>query len=163
MKELAKIKDAEIIAKRAHDEQLYGIWPYHHHLKDVVSKVNWLVTGKISSLVQYKCNQVAWLHDSLEDTVVSEGELRVLFSSDVVDAIVLVTKEDGYDYDEYIERIKDNFIALTVKLADTIANLSFSMSNGCERRIKKYTRQYELLNPKFREMLEAINKAGGTL
>ncbi len=69
--------------------------------------------------------QVAGLfHDLLEDTDATEEEIVTLSSKEVLTAVKLVTKENGYIPTEYISRIKENEIARMVKLADRMHNLS---------------------------------------
>lgn len=67
---------------------------------------------------------VGLFHDLLEDTSATYSELLKLSNKEIADAVKLLTKEDGYDIDEYISRIKNNDIAKMVKLADRLHNLS---------------------------------------
>lgn len=64
----------------------------------------------------------ALFHDLLEDTDASEDELLMFCSSEVLQAIKLVTKEKNYSQKDYIERIKNNPIAFAVKGADRLHN-----------------------------------------
>lgn len=69
--------------------------------------------------------QIAGLfHDLIEDTDAKYEELLEYSSPEVVEAVRLVTKEHGYDMNDYINRIKNNNIARFVKLADRVHNLS---------------------------------------
>lgn len=61
---------------------------------------------------------VAYLHDVLEDTEVTEEDLRELFSVDVVEAVKALTKEKYENYQHYLGRVKTNKWARIVKLAD---------------------------------------------
>ena len=62
---------------------------------------------------------VALLHDVIEDTDYTLDDLRkVGFDDSVLAAITLMTHEDGVPYMDYVEKIKTNPIARTVKLAD---------------------------------------------
>lgn len=62
---------------------------------------------------------VALLHDVIEDTDYTLDDLRkVGFDDSVLAAINLMTHEDGVPYMDYVEQIKTNHIAKTVKLAD---------------------------------------------
>lgn len=134
---------SSVIAHYAHYGQKYAGGPYTDHLEAVAEMVCDISkpSEDLSSLV---C--VAWLHDILEDTrttkedLISEG-----FSQEVVDAVVAITKEKGYDYSAYISRIRTNNLALRVKKADTLCNLTQSVKEGSPRRIKKYTKQLQLL------------------
>ena len=62
---------------------------------------------------------VAVLHDIVEDTDISLNDLRNEgFSEEVVSAVECLTKQDGENYDSYIERISFNPLAVKIKLAD---------------------------------------------
>lgn len=66
----------------------------------------------------------AYLHDTLEDTLVVEEDLRYLgFPDSVVDAVLVLTHTKGENYDSYISRVARNPLAVKVKLADLEDNL----------------------------------------
>lgn len=60
----------------------------------------------------------ALLHDVVEDTDVTFEELEQEFPEEVINALRLLTHKKGTDYYEYIERIGNNPVARSVKLAD---------------------------------------------
>ena len=61
----------------------------------------------------------ALLHDVVEDTAVTFSDLeREGFPQQVLDAIRLLTHDDGSEYMDYVYRIKQNVLATKVKLAD---------------------------------------------
>ena len=62
-------------------------------------------------------------HDLLEDTDAKEEEIRMLGGDKVLEAVKLLTKEDGYVMADYIARIRENDIAFVVKGADRLHNL----------------------------------------
>jgi hypothetical protein len=65
----------------------------------------------------------ALLHDVVEDTDITiEDLIDEGFPDDVIEAIRLLTHEKGIGYCEYLESIKTNAIATTVKLADLAHN-----------------------------------------
>lgn len=69
--------------------------------------------------------QVAGLfHDLIEDTDTTYEEILQISNKEVVEAVKLVTKENGYKMQEYMSRIKKNNMAKMVKLADRLHNLS---------------------------------------
>lgn len=69
--------------------------------------------------------QIAGLfHDLLEDTDTTYDEIKEISNLDIAEAVRLVTKEQGYNMEDYINRIKNNNIARMVKLADRLHNLS---------------------------------------
>ena len=68
--------------------------------------------------------QIAGLfHDLLEDTDASPSEILELSSQEVLEAVLILTKEKGYVMSEYIDKIKNNPIAKAVKTYDRLHNL----------------------------------------
>ena len=64
----------------------------------------------------------ALLHDVVEDTDVTLEDLRKDFPEEIVEAVRLLTHEMGVPDVEYLTAIKENPIALKVKLADNAHN-----------------------------------------
>ena len=56
----------------------------------------------------------ALFHDLLEDTNATENEVLSFSNQKVLDAVKLLTKENGYDMKSYIDGIKSNDIAFAV-------------------------------------------------
>ena len=85
----------------------------------------------------------ALLHDVVEDTEVTLEDLRKDFPEEVVEAVRLLTHEDGIPDVEYLTSIKANPIALKVKLADNAHNADQSRCCGTEvsEEKKAYWRQ----------------------
>lgn len=82
--------------------------------------------------------QIAGLfHDLLEDTGATKEEIFELSNAEVLEAVTLLTKEEGYDMVQYISRIKVNEIAHIVKLADRLHNLICAVYAGT-----KFKRKY---------------------
>ena len=93
---------------------------------------------------------VALLHDVVEDTDYTLDDLKNMgFSQQVVDAIALMTHEEGVPYLEYVAKIKTNPIAKAVKLADIDHNSDSSRLDEDDPRIpywqEKYRRAKETL------------------
>ena len=63
-------------------------------------------------------------HDLLEDTDVRDDEILALSSEEVLIAVKLLTKQEGYVMSEYMAGIVSNPIAREVKAADRLHNLS---------------------------------------
>lgn len=62
---------------------------------------------------------VGILHDILEDTVVTAGQLRAWgFAEDVVAAVVALTRPTGIAYNDYVRALAGNPLARLVKIAD---------------------------------------------
>ncbi len=70
-------------------------------------------------MVDEETTIVALLHDVVEDSNHTIADLREMgFSENVLSAIELMTHNPDIPYMEYVEQIKTNPIAKTVKLAD---------------------------------------------
>lgn len=81
-------------------------------------------------------------HDLLEDTNATQQEVLDLTNEEVLEAVKLVTKEDGYKMQQYINRISENPMAKAVKLADRLHNLQDAPLASKEFQIK-YRRETE--------------------
>ena len=93
---------------------------------------------------------VAVLHDIVEDTDISLNDLRNEgFSEEVVSAVECLTKQDGENYDSYIERISFNPLAVKIKLADLEDNSDLTrlpeVTDKDLERIEKYDKALEKL------------------
>lgn len=94
---------------------------------------------------------VALLHDLLEDTDWTAGDLRENgFDEEVVAAVVALTRRDGEAYAEFIDRVQANPLAKTVKIADVednlgriagLAQIDPQKAQSLEKRYKKAYRQ----------------------
>lgn len=92
---------------------------------------------------------VALLHDVVEDSDYTLADLANEFSAEVIDAIRLLTKQKGEDYDAYLLRIKANPLALAVKLADVRHNLSKGIGKPKFAHLQeKYRRALAILEAK---------------
>ena len=94
---------------------------------------------------------VGVLHDVVEDTdwtfeaLEEEG-----FSKEVIDALRCVTKlSENENYDDFIERVKKNPLATTVKINDLTDNMDIRrlpyLSDKDVQRLKKYLKAYKRL------------------
>ena len=96
---------------------------------------------------------VALLHDTIEDTYVTEEYLRSKgFPETIIQAVVLVTKrrtDPAYNYGTYLKHIKENPIAREVKLADLSHNMDISrlpqITDKAVQRLRKYWVSYRYL------------------
>ena len=87
--------------------------PYIGHIERVADRVSHLEPEVIAA---------AWLHDIIEDTTITEADLAAAgIPATVIDAVVLLTKTGG-PLDAYYARIRENPLALAVKLADVADN-----------------------------------------
>ena len=124
------IQLAQRVARRAHAGQTRrdGVTPYVQHPEAVASRVGDDPQGVA----------VAWLHDVLEDTAVTEDDLRAEgFPPAVVDAVAALTKREGVSYDAYLRGVAALPLARVVKVADMLSNLA---DDPTDRQIVKYAR-----------------------
>lgn len=85
---------------------------------------------------------VALLHDTLEDTSISEREIRE-FDYDILEAVQLLSKNYCKNKNKYIENILNNNLAKAVKNADRIDNLLDLKNSNDNEFIKKYLKDTE--------------------
>ena len=90
------------------------------------------------------------LHDIVEDTDYTIEKLRENgYSKEVLEAIDCLTKRDGEDYDEYLNRSISNPIAQKVKIADLEDNMDIRRFNVLKeedlKRLNKYLRAWKAL------------------
>lgn len=121
---------AEQIAREGHQGQFRrgGEVPYIEHPKAVAARVG----------PDEHAQVVAWLHDVLEDTSVTQDDLREKGIPEAcIEAIILLTKTKGTRYEEYLEKVAASPLAAKVKIADMISNLADQPS---DRQLKKYAK-----------------------
>ena len=93
---------------------------------------------------------IAALHDVVEDTYVTLEDLRNEgFSDRVVNTVSLLTKEEGYSEEGYLNGILSSKDAILVKLADLEHNMDIKRLKGIRdkdmARLQKYTKMYHTL------------------
>jgi (p)ppGpp synthase/HD superfamily hydrolase len=129
------------IAKDAHQYQVdkYGA-PYIGHITRVMNAGN---------SVEEK--MVGILHDIVEDTDWTfERLLEEGFSESIVDAVRCLTKTDeNEDYEDFIERVTKNPLAIVVKINDLSDNLDIKRMPEVKtediKRLNKYLKAYRKL------------------
>jgi (p)ppGpp synthase/HD superfamily hydrolase len=127
---------ARELAFKAHDGQFRndGVTPYFNHVQNVAFTVVPHTPFSIAA---------AYLHDVLEDTSVTEQDLRDAgIPEEVIEAVKLLTHPHGEPYLDYIKRVQPNLIAYAVKLADIFSNLNDSPN---ERQKAKYEKALKFL------------------
>lgn len=140
--EMDVVKVAELVATMAHRGQVdkSGV-PYIEHPRAVARQ---LETPEEKA--------VGYLHDTLEDTFLTEEDLRPVFGDVITDAVVAMTHLVYEDYFTYIERVSANPIAKRVKLADLTHNMDESrlilITQHDRDRLEKYKRAYAYLSQK---------------
>lgn len=97
----------------------------------------------------------AVLHDVIEDTHVTYEFLRSQgFSDEVIEALECLAKNEGEDYEAFIDRVLKNKLACRVKLADLQDNMNISrLKNPTEADIKRI----EKYRGAVKKILETIN------
>lgn len=131
------------IARKAHEGQIdKGGKPYINHPLTVAKNVK----GHEEKIV-------ALLHDVVEDSSYSLEDIKSFgFSENVVKSIECLTrdKDKDEDYDNYIERILSNPIAVKVKIADMEHNSDLSriplITEEIRQRVKKYEHYLKVLS-----------------
>ena len=94
---------------------------------------------------------VGVLHDVIEDTPWSFEMLEAEgFSSEIIAALKCVTKiSENENYDDFIERVKKNPLAVAVKINDLTDNMDIRrlpyLSDKDVKRLKKYLKAYKKL------------------
>ena len=94
---------------------------------------------------------VAYLHDVIEDTSLTLLDLEMFgFSKNIIEAVDILTKKKGQDYQSYLNLVKTNDLARVVKLADLrhnsdLTRLTKVTEKDIERK-EKYQKAINFLN-----------------
>ena len=133
------IKKAIEYARKFHEGQMYSdVYGYVRHLEmvyDVLIRFGFTNVIILAS---------SWLHDIIEDTIVSYHTVKVEFGFDIAEAVYGVTDELGRNRKERkaktYPKIRANINSLILKLADRIANVEFGASGvfGDPSKTKMY-------------------------
>jgi len=94
---------------------------------------------------------IAVLHDVVEDSSYTfEDLIKEGFTAEVIEALRALTKQENEQYDDFIQRVKKNPLAIQVKIADLKDNSNVDrIQNPTEKdleRVKKYKKAIEFLN-----------------
>jgi len=92
----------------------------------------------------------AVLHDLIEDTACSLEELsKAGYSQEILDALDCLTRRHDETYSAFIDRVKENPLAVKVKLADLEDNLNIKrFKNIAEKdllRLNRYLKAWQSL------------------
>ena len=134
---------AKEIAKKAHAGQ-----------KDKAGKDYITHPETVASLVDTKeLKAIAWLHDVLEDSNMTEEDLLAAgIPAGIVEIVKILTHKKGETYREYIEHIAQNRKATLVKIADLTHNSDLS-------RIPEPTMEDVLRREKYLRYLEMLRRS----
>lgn len=103
---------------------------------------------KVASLVYNEKEKiVALLHDTIEDTYITEQHLIDYgFSNEIIEAVKVLTHSKDVPYMDYIQKIKGNKLARKVKIADLTHNSDLSrLKEVTEKDIKRYEKYKKAL------------------
>jgi len=144
------LEKSRILAKMYHSEvnHTYDHMPYNFHL-DMVEEFGQefiYLIPKGKEVVLSACQ----LHDTIEDCRITWNDLKKEVGKEVADIVYAVTNEKGKNRAEranakYYKGIRKTEFATFVKLADRLANVSYSKTQGKEGMFEKYKKE----NPKF--------------
>jgi (p)ppGpp synthase/HD superfamily hydrolase len=129
------LKIAKIYADHYHSGQNYGSYPYIYHLDKVYHVLLRFGVTDEELLIS------AYLHDTVEDTDATVGEIREIFGDKIATIVDLIseaktgTRKERHEYT--YPRIASNNDAIKLKLADRIANMEESKKNDM------YVKEYE--------------------
>lgn len=145
------VDKAQMFAEVRHAGQLYAEEaPYTVHLRNVVEVL------KRFGVTDPAMVCAAWLHDSVEDTNTSYGDIEKRFGHDVAELVYAVTSELGRNRKERnaktYPKIKCNVDATILKLADRIANVEYGAANGGKN---------DMYAKEFPDFFKGIADAGG--
>lgn len=183
---MKKVNQAAIYAKQKHNMQTRHdgdkIVPYFNHCKAVYEIVSKYAKRKDFNVEL--AQTIALLHDTLEDTNATYSEIEQLFSKQVADGVLALTKDDKLPKSEQmldsLKRIlnQPKEVAM-VKMADRMHNISKINPIWNKKRSIRYyqeailihstlSKKYEPLAVefwdyinKYKLLIETYNKNGG--
>ena len=135
------LSKAITLALKAHEGQFdKSGMPYAGHIMRVMAAGR-TIDEKIVGVLHDVVEDTDWTFDAL----LNEG-----FPVHIVDALRCVTKvSDCEPYDEFIERVKSNPLAVTVKINDLTDNMDVcrykELSEWDVKRLRKYLKAYQEL------------------
>ena len=125
-------------------------YEYHHGQKDKAGRPYIVHVLHVAEQMDDEFSTcAALLHDTLEDTDLKPEVLEREFPREVVEAVKLLTHQEGTDYFEYVRKVAQNPTARKVKLADLAHNLDSSRfeihNKRQDQRAEKYRKALDLL------------------
>lgn len=137
------VKRAMQMASYAHRHQKYGERPYVTHLADVVARVKTITQDP-------EIIAAAWLHDIIEDTQVTYGDIEREFGENVAKMVWAVTgvgHNRAAKMANAIEKIAQTPGAELVKSADRLSNASASKEEKKHKLYQRYKDEHKDLSP----------------
>jgi guanosine-3',5'-bis(diphosphate) 3'-pyrophosphohydrolase len=138
-----KLGLASLLAEALHSGQKYGdSLSYTYHLHDVYLNYAKYRKQQIDMDIAIAC----YLHDSVEDTDMTVQMLRSIFGQRVSQLVDAVTNGEGANRAErhkaVYDKIRNTPGALELKLADRIANVSYSYRTNNKGKLKMYAKEW---------------------
>lgn len=87
---------------------------------------------------------IAVLHDVIEDTSITYDDLNQ-FSMNVIKILEMLTKRENENHFDYVDRVKQNEIAIEIKIADIVDNLSDTISIQPMTFLYRYNKSLKIL------------------
>ena len=110
------VQKAKTLAERSHEGAVDKAGrPYIEHPMRVAARLS-----------RPEEQVVGWLHDVVEDTDVTIGEIRAMFGAETAAAVDAVTHREDESWADYLCRVKANPVARSVKISDLIDNSNLS-------------------------------------
>jgi (p)ppGpp synthase/HD superfamily hydrolase len=134
---------AQALASQAHKEQKYGDRPYMAHIEDVVRRVKQITNDP-------EVIAAAYLHDVVEDTQVTIGEIERNFGKNVAAMVWAVTgvgQDRAAKMANAIEKIARTPGAELVKSADRLSNAAASKAEQKHKLYQRYKDEHVDLSP----------------
>ena len=143
--------------KHAAANHQYAGRPYAYHLGMVAEAASRHISGFTpheQELILAGC----WCHDIIEDARETYNDVKHALGEEVAEIAFALTNEKGRNRaeranDKYYAMIKANDLACIVKVADRVANVTFSRSQG-SRMFDVYRKEY----PNFKGKLYTPGK-----
>ncbi|RMH36942.1 MAG: HD domain-containing protein [Nitrospirae bacterium] len=138
---MSVLETARQFAIAAHGAQRYGDQPYILHLDAV---------ARLAEPYGEEAVILAYLHDVLEDTPVTEAAIRQAFGDFVADCVAILTDEPGADrrerkfltYAKMADIENRLALALIVKVCDRLANVRACVREGDRMRFERYRQEH---------------------
>ncbi|MBR7187352.1 MAG: bifunctional (p)ppGpp synthetase/guanosine-3',5'-bis(diphosphate) 3'-pyrophosphohydrolase [Clostridia bacterium] len=136
------VEAAKALAIRMHEGQQVdkaGL-PYITHPERVAARLS-----------SPEARVVGWLHDTVEDTPLTLAEIAEAFGPETAAAVDAVSRREGEDWGDYIDRVAQHPLARQVKISDLIDNSNLSRIPQVTLKDVKRQARY---NKALRKLLE---------
>lgn len=138
-------------AERPYVEALRIMLRRHHGQKDKAGRDYYFHPMRVAHrCVDPKAKIVALLHDTIEDTGLTPGELRQEgFGEDIISGVLAVTRREGETYAQFIGRAKRDAYGASVKISDLEDNMDVTRLPDLKEkdwhRLNKYLHAWRYL------------------